>query len=214
MVKTIKCSLRYENRLRKEGHRVIAGIDEAGRGPLAGPVVAAAVVLPPRFRHPVLTDSKKLTPAIRDTLFEEICAHPQIIWGIGVADVGEIDRLNILRANDLAMCRAVEALATIPCVSLIDGRPVKDFPWPQHALVKGDALSLSIAAASVLAKVHRDRLMVGYAETHPGYGFEKHKGYGTAAHLAALQRLGPCAIHRRSFAPVARCEAAGNRVQP
>ncbi len=199
-------SLLHEKQLRSTGHRIIAGIDEAGRGPLAGPVSVAAVVLPEKYRHKVLTDSKKLTHEKREVLFEEITNDPRIRWHCEMISVTDIDRLNILQATWLGMRRCALALDPRPCVALIDGKPVRDFPVPHVALVKGDSLSFSIAAASIIAKVMRDRLMVKMAEQYPGYGFEIHKGYPTPSHQAALKLLGPCPEHRRSFAPVAQME--------
>ena len=198
------CDLSYENQLREEGCAVIAGVDEAGRGPLAGPVMAAAVVLPEDFQHGILTDSKKLTARVRAHLYEELTANEQIKWASAEASVKEIDRINILRATGLAMRRAVEKLPNTPDCVLIDGLEVRDFPLRQMPLVGGDGLSLSIAAASIVAKVERDRLMEKMAERYPDYGFESHKGYGTRRHLEQLRKLGPCPIHRFSFRPVAQ----------
>jgi ribonuclease HII len=183
------------------GFRTVAGIDEAGRGPLAGPVVAACVTLPPEIELPGVRDSKKLSPEQRERAFDLIHEHAAAV-GVGIVEPAEIDTLNILRATHEAMRRAVGQLPTPPDFALIDGLPVQPFPVLQKALVKGDGRSLSIAAASVVAKVTRDRLMVRYDGEFPGYGFAEHKGYGTAAHIACIERLGPCAIHRRSFAPV------------
>lgn len=203
----MRCSLRYERELRKTGLRIIAGIDEAGRGPLAGPVVAAAVVLPEDFHHEVLNDSKQLSAAVRDRLYAELTAEGNgVAWSVALVESEEIDRINILRATHQAMRRAVAALALVPEHVLIDGLPVRPFPIPQTALVKGDALSLSIAAASVIAKVTRDRIMVEMDTVYPGYHFSQHKGYGTAEHLAKLRLHGPCPIHRRSFMPVAQAQ--------
>lgn len=199
-------SLEHENRLRACGHRVIVGIDEAGRGPLAGPVSVAAVVLPEDFEHGLLNDSKQLTHAKRELLYEELTQDERIRWHCVMVGVAEIDRVNILQATWLGMRRCALALVPQPCAALIDGRPVRDFPLPQVALVKGDSLSYSIAAASVIAKVSRDRLMMEMAQQYPGYGFEVHKGYPTRGHQAALKRLGPCPEHRRSFSPVAQME--------
>ena len=182
------------------GARIIAGVDEVGRGPLAGPVLAAAVILDPARIPSGLDDSKKLAPAVREALFGAILAHSQV--SIGLADVAEIDRDNIRIASLRAMRRAVLGLAKRPCVALIDGRDRPDLDCAAEPIVSGDALSLSIAAASIVAKVARDRLMARLALRFPGYGFERHKGYGTAEHHDALRRLGPCPIHRRSFAPV------------
>jgi ribonuclease HII len=187
--------------------RIIAGIDEAGRGPLAGPVVAAAVVLPDDFQHAVLNDSKQLSSTVRDRLYAELTAEGSgVAWAIGIIESEEIDHLNILRATHQAMRRAVAALAFAPDHVLIDGLPVLPFPIPQTALVKGDSLSLSIAAASVIAKVTRYRIMVQMDTVYPGYNFSQHKGYGTAEHLAKLRLHGPCPIHRRSFSPVAQLQ--------
>lgn len=203
----MRCSLRHERELRKTGVRIIAGIDEAGRGPLAGPVVAAAVILPEKFRHKVLNDSKQLTASVRDELYAELTAPGNgVVWAVSVAESGEIDRINILRATHQAMRRAVTALTPAPEHALIDGLPVRPFPIPQTALVKGDALSLSIAAASVVAKVTRDRIMAEMDALYPVYNFGQHKGYGTAEHLDKLRCHGPCPIHRRSFLPVAQAQ--------
>jgi ribonuclease HII len=197
-------SLAHEILLREAGYPCIAGIDEAGRGPLAGPVSVAAVVLPADFEHPILNDSKQLTEKKREQLYEELTGNPLIRWHAEMIGVEEIDRINILQATWVGMRRCALALNPKPDAVLIDGKPVRDFPIHQVALVKGDSLSHSIAAASIIAKVRRDRLMIAMAEIHPGYGFEIHKGYPTPAHQAALRRLGPCPEHRRSFAPVAQ----------
>lgn len=194
--------LTLENSLRREGYARIAGIDEAGRGPLAGPVSVAAVILPPRYRHSTLDDSKKLTERTRERIYEELIADPRICWHSVFIDAREIDRLNILRATWKGMARAFEGLTQAADIALIDGKPVSDFPAPSRAVVRGDEKSLSIAAASIIAKVQRDRHMIRMAEKYPEYGFEKHKGYGTRHHLEALRRHGPCEIHRMSFAPV------------
>jgi ribonuclease HII len=179
-------------------------VDEAGRGPLAGPVVAAAVLLPEGFAHPRLNDSKKLSEKVRLALFTELLDAPEVKSAIVEVGPEEIDRLNILRATHEAMRRAVAQLHPAPDHVLIDGLPVRPFPKPQTALVGGDGLSLSIAAASVLAKVTRDRLMLALDAAYPQYAFAQHKGYGTALHLARLQKHGPCPAHRRSFAPVSQ----------
>jgi len=201
-VPAIRCSFKHERALRADGCILVAGIDEVGRGPLAGPVVAAAVILPENFRHKVLDDSKKLSEPVREALYAEFSGDVRIAWAVAVVDHEEIDRINILRATHEAMRRAVAALAMQPDHVLIDGKPVHPFPINQTALIGGDALSLSIAAASVIAKVTRDRLMVQMDALHPGYEFAQHKGYGTPLHLAKLQAHGPCPIHRRSFQPV------------
>jgi len=182
----------------------VCGVDEAGRGPLAGPVVAAAVILYADKLPEGLNDSKKLSARRRDALFEAL--HTVADIGIGEANVEEIDRLNILQATLLAMQRAVKALPSpnTLCLALVDGNQRAPLPCPQQTLVGGDARCLSIAAASIIAKVTRDRYMQAAAIDYPGYGFERHAGYGTAAHLEALERLGPTPLHRRSFAPVQR----------
>ena len=178
----------------------VAGIDEAGRGPLAGPVTAAAVILDPAQIPEGLNDSKKLTPARREALFDLITAKAE--FGIGWASAAEIDRINIRQATFLAMARAVAALPGKPDHALVDGNALPDLPCPATALVKGDARALSIAAASILAKVARDRAMVALAQQHPGYGWDRNSGYPTKAHLAALETLGVSPAHRRSFKPV------------
>ena len=197
-------TLEHEQILRADGCAIIAGVDEAGRGPLAGPVVAAAAILPADYAHPLLNDSKQLTPKQRDRIYEELKSDPRLHLASALADEAEIDRLNILRATHLAMRRAVEALPVLPDAVLVDGLHVKSLPWRQQALVKGDSLSLSIAAASIIAKVERDRLMERIAAAWPQYEFAAHKGYGTPRHLALLRLHGPCPHHRRSFAPVAQ----------
>lgn len=188
-----------ERQLRQEGFAFVAGVDEAGRGPLAGPVVAAAVILPSEGDLPGVFDSKQLTDARRRVLRDEIMKIASV--GVGVAEVDEIDELNILRATHLAMGRAVEKLEKVDFV-LVDGLPVKGFPCPCENMIKGDSLSASIAAASIVAKVYRDELMEEAEKSYPGYGFAAHKGYGTRAHIEALRRLGVTPIHRKSFAPV------------
>lgn len=197
--------LSAENEARAAGYAAVCGIDEAGRGPLAGPVVAAAVILPPDFELAGLTDSKKLTAAKREKLFAALMQDARVQKSISAATAAEIDELNILRATHLAMARAAQGLADPPAdFALIDGLPVPNFPLPSKSIVKGDSRSLSIAAASILAKVTRDRRMQELDARYPAYGFAKHAGYGTAAHLAALRAHGPCPEHRRSFAPVAQ----------
>lgn len=181
-----------------KGYQVICGVDEAGRGPLAGPVCAAAVILPPNLEITGLNDSKKLSDKRRRELMPLI-KEQAIAYGIAFADHSEIDEINILQATYLAMERAIAQLKVKPDLALIDGNRAKDFGIPVETVVKGDSLSASIAAASVLAKVTRDDYMLQMAEQHPGYGFEIHKGYGTKAHYAALTELGPSAIHRMTF---------------
>lgn len=184
----------------------MAGIDEAGRGPLAGPVVAAAVVLPMDFDTRGLDDSKKLASGLRAELHERLTTSPAVAWAVKVVAAAEIDRLNILEATRAAMRAAFLALKPAAAHALIDGLPVPAFPSPQTALVGGDARSFSIAAASVIAKVTRDRLMDALDAAYPAYGFAKHKGYPTPEHLARLREHGPCPEHRRSYAPVAQAE--------
>jgi ribonuclease HII len=194
--------LRYEKKAYKNGARVVAGIDEAGRGPLAGPVVAAAAILPPKFRHKTLTDSKQLTEQQRNDIYAELTANPEFHWAVGVSDVDVIDHYNILRATWRAMQLALDALTVRPDHVLVDGVRVPLIGVTQTAIVKGDAKSFSIAAASVIAKVTRDRMMLTIHEQFPQYNFAQHKGYGTPEHLAALGRYGPSPVHRKSFAPV------------
>ena len=187
-----------EEEVYAEGYTVICGIDEAGRGPLAGPVCAAAVILPRGHQIPGLNDSKKLTDKKRRELFPLI-KEQAIAYGIGMASYAEIDEINILQATYLAMERAISQLEGKADIALIDGNRAKDFGMAVRTVVKGDSLSANIAAASVLAKVTRDDLMVEMAKEFPGYGFEVHKGYGTKAHYEALRNMGPCAIHRMTF---------------
>ena len=187
-----------EEACREEGYTVICGVDEAGRGPLAGPVCAAAVILPDHLELPGLNDSKKLSDKKRRELFPLI-KEQAIAYGIGLASHEEIDEVNILQATYLAMERAIAQLEGKADLALIDGNRAKDFGLPVKTVVKGDSLSASIAAASILAKVTRDDIMEAYAEEYPGYGFEIHKGYGTKAHYAALTEKGASPIHRMTF---------------
>ena len=187
-----------EDECRAQGYTVICGVDEAGRGPLAGPVCAAAVILPDHLELPGLNDSKKLSDKKRRELFPLI-KEQAIAYGIGLADEKEIDEINILQATYLAMERAIAQLEGKADLALIDGNRAKDFGLPVKTVVKGDSLSASIAAASILAKVTRDDMMEAYANEYPGYGFEIHKGYGTKAHYAALTEKGPSPIHRMTF---------------
>lgn len=178
------------------------GVDEAGRGPWAGPVTAAAVILDPARPIPGLTDSKKLSEAARDRL-APLIRENALAFAVAEASPEEIDRLNIREATFLAMTRAIAALARAPAEILIDGNALpKNLPAPASAIIKGDLTEPAISAASILAKTHRDAQMKAFCAAHPGYGFSQHKGYGTAAHAEALARLGPCALHRMSFAPV------------
>ena len=199
----------FERALWSQGTTRISGVDEAGRGTLAGPVVAAAVMLPHRWRETGvdgrlrdLNDSKQLTAAQREEFFTILTAHPEVRYAVAVVNADIIDRINILQATHRAMNDALAQLQPGPEHVLVDGRPVKTMTFPNTALVKGDARSYSIAAASVLAKVTRDRMMLEFATQFPAYGFAEHKGYGTPQHLAAIAAHGPCPIHRRSFAPM------------
>lgn len=187
-----------ENSIFDSGIQVICGVDEAGRGPLAGPVCAAAVILPANIEIPGLNDSKKLSDKRRRELYPVIMEQA-IAYGIGFADHKEIDEINILQATFLAMERAIHSLNVKPQLALVDGNRSKDFGIPVKTVVHGDSLSASIAAASVLAKVTRDDLMLKLAEEYPQYGFEVHKGYGTKAHYEALEKYGPCPVHRMTF---------------
>jgi len=198
---------RHEKSLLAAGVWPVAGVDEAGRGPLAGPVTAAAVILDPKKPVRGLDDSKKLSSAARNDLFDLICARALAV-GVGMASAQEIDRVNIRNATFLAMRRALQALALPPAHALIDGNAApRDAPCPVQTIVKGDAISLSISAASIIAKVTRDRLMERLHEAWPLYGFADHMGYGAPAHLAALKAHGPCPYHRFSFAPVRAAQA-------
>lgn len=189
-----------------EGYHYVCGIDEAGRGPLAGPVMTAAVMLPQGYELPGLNDSKKLTARKREELYAALMADERVLKCVAQASVEEIDKLNILRATHLAMARAAQGLPQQPDMCLIDGLPVPGFPLPSRSLVKGDARCLSIAAASILAKVSRDHYMQELARQYPHYGFECHAGYGTRQHMQAIRQYGITPHHRRSFAPVAQME--------
>jgi ribonuclease HII len=193
--------LRYETRLWERGVTLVAGVDEAGMAPLAGPVVAAACILPRDYRPRGVDDSKQLDAGERERLAVDIKKNA-VAWAVGQAEVGEIDRLNIYWAGILSLRRAVLGLAPRPEHLLIDARRIRDLDIPQDGIVHGDALSLTIAAASILAKTTRDALMARMDVEHPGYGFARHKGYPTADHVAALRERGACPIHRRSFGPV------------
>lgn len=188
----------YEHICYDEGFEIVGGIDEAGRGPLAGPVCAAAVVLPRDLEIEGLNDSKKLSDKRRRVLFDEITAQA-VTYGIAFATEQEIDGINILQATFLAMRRALAQLSIQPSIALIDGNRETDFGLPVRTIVKGDSLSANIAAASILAKVTRDDFMLEQAKLYPEYGFDIHKGYGTKAHYEALRKYGPCPIHRRTF---------------
>lgn len=189
---------RYENAALEKGFTLVAGTDEAGRGPLAGPVYAAAVILPMGLVIDGLDDSKKLTPKRREALFDQIRENA-VAYGIASASVEEIDSLNILNAAQLAMRRAIAKLSPAPDFVLVDGNVARGFPIPAQTVVKGDSLSMSVAAASILAKVERDRWCLKIDRDYPQYGFAAHKGYGTAYHMAKIRELGPCPLHRKSF---------------
>jgi ribonuclease HII len=194
-----------ERKAMRKGARLVCGIDEAGRGPWAGPVVAAAVVLDPKCIPDGLNDSKKLSEARRAALFEPIMASSRV--GIGIAEVDRIDRDNILQATLWAMAQALDQIGGV-ALALVDGNRAPALPCPVQTIIEGDAKSLSIAAASIIAKVTRDRIMVGHDQAYPGYGFARHKGYGTAMHQEALRRHGVTPLHRTSFAPIAALLAA------
>ncbi|MBI2441003.1 MAG: ribonuclease HII [Lentisphaerae bacterium] len=213
--------LQFERLAWARGCRRVAGVDEAGRGPLAGPVVAAAVVFAQAFieqeehlSFAALTDSKQLTERQRERFFELLVKSPEVEIGVGFGDVPEIDKLNILAATHRSMQRALAQLTAPPEYALIDGRAVPGLPCPSLAIIKGDCRSLSIAAASVIAKVTRDRLMTNLDREHPEYGFVRHKGYGTAAHIQALLKYGAISQHRRSFRPVRDMETIRGRLNP
>jgi ribonuclease HII len=195
----------YENMARQKGFQRVAGVDEAGRGPLAGPVVAAACYLPPGTAIPFINDSKKLSALKRAHLLHLILQVPGVDYGVGIVESQKIDQINILQATFQAMIMAVNALTLSPDFLLIDGPFCPPFEILSEGIIKGDSLSQSIMAASIIAKCTRDKLMEKYDLLWPGYGFKKHKGYGTRMHIEALQLLGPCSIHRYSFAPIKKC---------
>ena len=188
----------FERRAHQRGYRLIAGIDEAGRGPLAGPVVAAAVILPPDYENPEIKDSKKLTPRKRERLYEVI-EHDALSIGLGVVEASVIDDVNVFQATLMAMKEAVSNLSLKPDYLIIDGSCCIFVPLPQEAVVKGDSRSISVASASIIAKVSRDSIMEIYHRQFPQYNFLKNKGYGTGEHREAIKKYGPCKIHRRSF---------------
>jgi len=200
-IERLKAMMSYEHNLFAAGVQYIAGIDEAGRGPIAGPVVAAAVILPPDFFLPKVDDSKRLKPSVRERLSSAI-KRQALAWAIGIVSASCLDQINIYQATKLAMITAVNNLRIEAEHLIIDAVKLPELGIPQTPLVKGDSLSLSVACASILAKVERDAIMDGYDKLFPGYGFAKHKGYGTREHLEALFRLGPCPAHRTSFEPV------------
>jgi ribonuclease HII len=216
--------LQFERQAWEQGHRRLAGVDEAGRGPLAGPVVAAALVFERDFLEDEqygllkgVNDSKRLSVTQREDLYGFLTGSSRVSFAVGVASVQEIDDRNILRATHLAMGRALAGVKPASDFALVDGLPVSGLPCASLAVIEGDARSLSIAAASIIAKVTRDRMMVDLDRVYPQYGFSRHKGYGTKAHLHALLHYGPCPEHRRSFRPireVIRMRAAGGGVTP
>ncbi|MCX6346233.1 MAG: ribonuclease HII [Armatimonadetes bacterium] len=196
----------FEEQARADGYGVIAGMDEAGRGPLAGPVVAAAVILPMDFDPTGVRDSKMMTAAAREKMFARITSEA-LAYGVGIIGPEVIDEINILRATHRAMRAALNDLGVVFDFILVDGRAVPELPKPSRAIVKGDSKSVSIAAASIIAKVTRDRIMVEIDGLYPEYGFAGHKGYGSKLHLEAINRLGPCPCHRKSFSPIAERKA-------
>ncbi len=202
--------LAFERSARSDGYTCIAGLDEAGRGPLAGPVVAAAVVLPDGLLIPALADSKQVPEAMRDRLFD-IIQERAICFGIGVANEQTIDEVNILQATIIAMEQALQTLIPRPDYLLIDALTLPRVSLPQQGIVKGDCRSHSIAAASILAKVTRDRIMLQLHERYPEYNFKRHKGYGTREHLERIRKYGPCEVHRKTFNPVAQMLAGRPR---
>lgn len=191
----------FEKKAVSAGYELVAGVDEVGRGPLAGPVVAAVVILPRQCYINGLNDSKKLSVSQREKVAKDIC-NTLVDWGIGIVDEKTIDLINILQATYLAMKKAISSLKTNPHLLLVDGYKIPQLDIPQIPIIKGDTLSVSIQAASILAKVIRDRMMKEYDYQYPIYGFGKHKGYGTASHLEIVQKYGICDIHRRSFEPI------------
>ncbi|WP_447969074.1 ribonuclease HII [Nitrospira sp. M1] len=202
----------FEDTAHSCGYHWIAGLDEAGRGPLAGPVIAAAIILPRRFHLNGLNDSKVLSESQREHLFADL-THRARSWAIGLATEQEIDSVNILQATRLALFRAVTALSVTPDYLLIDAVDVPHVSIPQRAIIKGDSLSLTIAAASIIAKVTRDRIMNEYHDRYPQYQFHIHKGYPTPQHLQLLTQYGPCQGHRQSFRPVRNCQAVPPALQ-
>ena len=203
---SVRPDFKFEAAAHRRGLSAVCGVDEAGRGPWAGPVVAAAVILKPRRIPRGINDSKKLTPAERELLYSKIVAS-SAAWAVGVGDIVRIETDNILGATMWAMCEAIKQLAVVPDLALIDGNRAPKLSCEGVTIVCGDERSLSIAAASIIAKVTRDRMMVNLHAQFPHYGFASHKGYGTPEHQAALERYGPCVHHRAGFAPVRECSA-------
>ncbi len=202
----LRALVQLEEALYRDGYRRVAGVDEAGRGPLAGPVVAAACILPQGFFLPGINDSKKLSPKMRETLFNKLLENEEIVCGVGIVEPDLIDDINIYQATIHAMKLAIADLNVHPDYLLVDGMSLPDCPIPHSKEIKGDARSQSIAAASVIAKETRDRLMKEYHRRWPLYGFDRHKGYPTAAHVEAIETHGPCSIHRMSFEPLKSLE--------
>ncbi|MCK4934092.1 MAG: ribonuclease HII [Simkaniaceae bacterium] len=196
------CLSEFDKKFYEQGYKTVAGIDEAGRGPLAGPVVAAACVIPPGMNIPGIDDSKKLSPKKRALLFTYLTTCLEIDFSIGIIEAATIDEINILQATLEAMSVAIKGLKTEPDCLLVDGLHCPKLTITNEAIVKGDQKSQSIAAASIIAKVTRDQIMQEYHQEYPGYGFGAHKGYGTKAHLEAIKQLGPISIHRKSFEPI------------
>ena len=192
----------YEKTVKEQGYKIVAGVDEAGRGPLAGPVVAAACILPEDFFLPHLNDSKLLTPTLRKQLYLKMTKRFDIFYAVGIVDSEKIDEINILQATWLAMIKAIRSLSVKPDYVLFDGKQLPDIDIPNEGIVKGDSLSVSIAAASIIAKQTRDDLMLEYHKKYPQYGFDQHKGYGTKKHKDAIFLHGPAKIHRQSFEPI------------
>ncbi|MEW6097453.1 MAG: ribonuclease HII [bacterium] len=206
----LKKLCKYEEEVFSLGHKLVGGVDEAGRGPLAGPVVAAVVILPQNAKISGINDSKKLTPAMRERLCKTI-SKIVIDWGVGIVDEQKIDEINILQATYMAMGKAINSLKAKPHFLLVDGHNIPHIDILQKPIIKGDQLSISIQAASILAKVIRDRIMVEYDKEFPQYGFAKHKGYGTALHIESIKKYGICKIHRKSFEPIkSMCSYTGH----
>ncbi len=189
---------KYERELAAKGYKLIAGVDEAGRGPLAGPVVAGCVIFHAEGPFPRANDSKKLSEKAREKLYDEITSMA-VAWGVGIVDNTIIDEINILNATHLAMKKAIEDCGILPDIAMVDHLKIKDYTGEQFPLTHGDALSVTIGCGSIIAKVTRDRMMVEMSEKYPGYGFEKHKGYGTKAHYEAISQLGISPVHRKTF---------------
>lgn len=194
--------VKYEKLAKSQGYRIIAGIDEAGRGPLAGPVVACACIIPEGLFFPGVNDSKQLSPQRREALFNDLISDPRVIYGVGIVSHIEIDYLNIYQATIEAMKRAINKLSLIPDYLLVDGMQINHLDIPAEKIIQGDAKSQSIASASIIAKETRDKLMNEFHEMWPQYNFKQHKGYGTKQHMEAIEKYGPCPIHRMSFKPL------------